>query len=165
MATADVLPNVDLLGPQQKQVNLGAEFEKSGDPDAKKVSFDPVALKERYIAERDKRLKHGGGINQYKLVETDGPFSHYLTDPWVEPGFTRDPVTEEVDVVIVGGGYGAQLVAVRLIEAGIKNIRMIEKAGDFGGTWYCESFPGLSMVWWEEWLMVDIRESVSRSAV
>jgi len=53
----------------------------------------------------------------------------------VEPGFTRDPVEETVEAVIMGGGYGAQLVAVRLGEAGIKNIKMIEKAADFGGTW------------------------------
>ncbi len=130
MATADVLPSVDLLGPQQNQVNLGAEFSKSENPWASKVDFDPVALKERYIAERDQRLKHGGGINQYKLVESEGPFAHYLVDPWVDPGFTREPVKEEVDVVIVGGGYGAQLVAVRLIEAGITSLRIIEKAGD-----------------------------------
>jgi hypothetical protein len=58
-----------------------------------------------------------------------------LKDPWVEPGFERDPIEEEVDVVIVGGGYGAQVVAVRLIEAGVDKFRIIEKAGDFGGTW------------------------------
>lgn len=61
--------------------------------------------------------------------------SHYLIDPWVEPGFTRDPVEQTAQVVIIGGGYGAQLVAVRLIEAGVKDIKIIEKAGDFGGTW------------------------------
>ena len=144
MATAkvDVLNNVDLLGPPQNQINLGAQFDKSEDPTVAEVPFDPVKLKERYIAERDKRLKHGGGINQYRLVEINGIFKHYLTDPWVEPGFTREPVKEEVDVVIVGGGYGAQLVAVRLIEAGISNIKLIEKAGDFGGTWYWNRYPG-----------------------
>jgi cyclohexanone monooxygenase len=41
----------------------------------------------------------------------------------------------DIDVVIVGGGYGAQLVAVRLLEQGITNFRLIEKGGDFGGTW------------------------------
>lgn len=144
MATAavEVLKNVDLLGPQPNQINLGANFEKSEDPAVTEVPFDPVKLKERYIAERDKRLKYGGGINQYRLVETDGIFKHYLDDPWVEPGFTREPVKEEVDVVIMGGGFGAQLAAVRLIEAGVTNIRLIEKAGDFGGTWYWNRYPG-----------------------
>lgn len=162
MATAEVLNNVDILGPQQKQVNLGADFDKSDDPTPAKVSFDPVKLKERYIAERDKRLKHGGGINQYKIIDDGGQFSHYLVDPWVEPGFTRKPVKEEVDVVIVGGGYGAQLVAVRLIEAGITSIRMIEKAGNFGGTWYCEC----NLVWDSfDVLTHRLREPLSWSAV
>ncbi|KAK3704517.1 hypothetical protein LTR37_013800 [Vermiconidia calcicola] len=144
MATAEVevLKNVDLLGPPQKQIHLGADFDKSEDPTVSEVPFDPVALKDRYIAERDRRLKHGGGINQYRLVEEKGQFAHYLTDPWVEPGFKRDPVKEEVDVVVVGGGYGAQLVAVRLLEKGVRNVRLIEKAGDFGGTWYWNRYPG-----------------------
>lgn len=97
------------------------------------LPFDPVALKEKYLAERDKRLARGQGVEQYIVL--DGPLSHYLKDPWVEPGFQRDPVEEETDVVIVGGGYGAQVVAVRLLEAGVKNFRILEKAGDFGGTW------------------------------
>lgn len=134
-ATAEVLNKVDILGPKPTQVNLGADFEKSTQPTVTEVPFDPVALKDRYIAERDKRLAHGGGITQYRLVETDGIFKHYLTDPWVEPGFTRDAIEEVVDVVIIGGGYGAQLCAVKLIEAGVGSIRLIEKAGDFGGTW------------------------------
>jgi hypothetical protein len=98
------------------------------------LSFDPKALKERYLAERDRRLARNEGVEQYTLL--DGKLTHYLKDPWVEPGFTREPVKEETDVVVVGGGYGAQVVAVRLIEAGIKDFRIIEKAGDFGGTWY-----------------------------
>lgn len=100
------------------------------------LPFDPVALKEKYLAERDRRLARNEGIEQYTLL--DGKLSHYLKDPWVKPGFTREPVEEETDVVVVGGGYGAQVVAVRLIEAGVKRFRIIEKAGDFGGTWYVQ---------------------------
>lgn len=112
--------------------NLQADFDKV---QPAPPPFDPVALKEKYIAERDRRLQHGGGIDQYRLIEEKGQFSGYLKDPWSQP-FERDPVTEVNDVVIIGGGYGAQLVAVRLMEAGVSNIRLIEKAGDFGGTWY-----------------------------
>lgn len=136
MATADVLDKVDLLGPQQEQINLQADFKKS-DEEPAPPAFDPVKLKEKYLAERDKRLRQEvSGINQYNLIEETGEYSHFLKDPWADTSFTRDPVSEVVDVVIVGAGYGAQLVAVRLIEAGVKNIRLIDKAGDFGGTWY-----------------------------
>ena len=98
-------------------------------PDA--LGFDPAALREKYLAERDVRLQNGG-ITQYRPV--DDSLTHYLKDPYCKP-FERDSVHLDVDVVIVGGGYGAQLVAVRLLEQGITNFRLIEKGGDFGGTW------------------------------
>jgi hypothetical protein len=108
------------------------------------LAFDPAALKEKYIVERDKRLARNQGVEQY--LSLDGKLSHFLRDPWVESGFEREPVEEEVDVVIVGGGYGAQVVAVRLIEAGVNNFRIIEKAGDFGGTWYWNRYPGMTLL-------------------
>lgn len=136
MATAEVLQKVDLLGPKPEEAYLEAKIEEVKQPSA--LPFDPVELKNRYKEERDRRLALGGGLAQYRLA--DGHLSSYLIDPWVEPGFTRDSIDENVEVTIIGGGYGAQLVAVRLIEAGIKKIRMIEKAGDFGGTWYAIFF-------------------------
>lgn len=129
----------DLLGPKPQQVNLDAGIEKVAKPGT--LPFDPEKLRTKYKAERDKRLNASlHGIDQYKYVE--GQFSHMLKDPWVEPGFARDPVEEQVDVLVIGGGYGAQLVAVRLIEAGITNVRILEKAGGFGGTWYWNRYPG-----------------------
>ena len=44
--------------------------------------------------------------------------------------------------MIIGGGFGGMLAAVRLQEAGITNFRIVEKAGDFGGTWYWNRYPG-----------------------
>lgn len=139
MSDIKVLAPSDLLGPKPPATALESDVSLASNPNPKDLPFDPEALKQKYIEERDKRLKYGqakGGIDQYRLVEHEGPFAHYLQDPWVKPGFSRGPIDEQVDVVIVGGGYGAQLVAVRLIEAGITNLRIIEKAGDFGGTWY-----------------------------
>ncbi|MGH7018321.1 MAG: flavin-containing monooxygenase [Brevundimonas sp.] len=103
------------------------------------LDFDPVALREKYRAERDKRLKNEG-TGQYRAV--DGAFAHLLTDPYVEPGFTREPLTDEVDAVVIGGGFGGLMMAARLREAGIKSVRIIEKGGDFGGTWYWNRYPG-----------------------
>ncbi|KAF1935454.1 FAD/NAD(P)-binding domain-containing protein [Clathrospora elynae] len=104
------------------------------------LSFQPILLQEKYLAERDRRLARCEGVEQYTLL--DGHLSHYLKDPWVEPGFERDPIEGETEVVIVGGGYGAQVCAVRLIEAGVNDFRIVEKAGDFGGTWYFNRYPG-----------------------
>jgi cyclohexanone monooxygenase len=103
------------------------------------LGFDPGALREKYRAERDRRLRSEGN-DQY--LEVKGQFAHYLDDPYVEPGFARAPLTDEVEVVVIGGGFGGLLAGARLREAGVKDIRIIEKGGDFGGTWYWNRYPG-----------------------
>ena len=103
------------------------------------LPFDPDALREKYRAERDKRLRDDGN-EQY--IEVTGEFAHFVEDPYVEPGFEREPLTDEVDVVVIGGGFGGLLAGARLREAGVDDIRMIEKGGDFGGTWYWNRYPG-----------------------
>ena len=103
------------------------------------LDFDPDALREKYRHERDRRLRPEAN-DQY--VEITSDFRHYIDDPHVDPGFTRKPLTDAVDVVIVGGGFGGLLAAARLRESGVKDIRIIEKGGDFGGTWYWNRYPG-----------------------
>src|SRR6516225_8327477 len=103
------------------------------------LDFDPDALRERDRHERDRRLRPDAN-DQY--VEVAADFRHYIDDPYVEPGFTRKPLTDAVDVVIVGGGFGGLLAAAHLHESRVKDIRIIEKGGDFGGTWYWNRYPG-----------------------
>ncbi len=103
--------------------------------------FDPDALRVRYREERDKRVRDDGNA-QY--VEVKGRFAHYLDDPYAEPGFARAPLTDEVEVVVVGGGFGGLLAGARLRQAGVENLRMIDPAGDFGGTWYWNRYPGIA---------------------
>ena len=100
--------------------------------------FDPDALREKYREERDKRLRDAGN-EQY--IEVIGEFERYVHDPYVAP-LEREPLTDEVDVLIIGGGFGGLLAGARLREAGIDDIRMVEKGGDFGGTWYWNRYPG-----------------------
>ncbi|MBI1329343.1 MAG: NAD(P)-binding protein [Alphaproteobacteria bacterium] len=107
--------------------------------DTAELGFNPDALRAKYRAERDKRLREQGN-EQYR--EMKGQFAHYLEDPYVKPGFARAPLTDEVEVVVVGGGFGGLLAGARLREAGIDDIRIIEKGGDFGGTWYWNRYPG-----------------------
>ncbi|MBI3246368.1 MAG: NAD(P)/FAD-dependent oxidoreductase [Deltaproteobacteria bacterium] len=108
-------------------------------PTAEELGFDPGTLREKYAAERAKRLRADAN-SQYQ--EITGQFTHYNADPYVEPGFTRPALQEELDVVIVGGGFGGMLAAARLQEVGITAFRIVEKAGDFGGTWYWNRYPG-----------------------
>jgi cyclohexanone monooxygenase len=108
-------------------------------PTPDELGFDPALLRQKYAAERTKRLRADGN-NQYQ--EITGVHEHYNKDPYVKPGFTRPALNEELDALIVGGGFGGLLAAARLQQAGITNIRIIEKAGDFGGTWYWNRYPG-----------------------
>ena len=103
------------------------------------LGFDPNALAEKYRAERDRRVRAEGN-EQY--VEMVGQFAHYLEDPYVEKGLTREPLTDDTEVVIIGGGFGGLLAGARLREAGVQDLRIIEKGGDFGGTWYWNRYPG-----------------------
>ena len=102
------------------------------------LGFDPNALREKYRQERDKRVRPDGN-EQYQEVK--GELARYVEDPYVEPGFTREPLTDEVEIVIIGGGFGGQLAGARLRQAGLNDFRIIEKGGDFGGTWYWNRFP------------------------
>lgn len=103
------------------------------------LDFDPNALREKYRHERDKRLRDDGN-EQYQ--EVTGDFSHYIDDPYVDPGFNRAALEDEVDCIVVGGGFGGLLTAARLTESGVERVRIIEKGGDFGGTWYWNRYPG-----------------------
>ncbi|MEM7100212.1 MAG: NAD(P)/FAD-dependent oxidoreductase [Pseudomonadota bacterium] len=103
------------------------------------LGFDPDKLREKYRRERDKRLRADGN-DQY--VEVKGDFSHYVDDPYIQTPIQRMPLTDEVDAIVVGGGFGGLLAAARLKEAGVTKVRVIEKGGDFGGTWYWNRYPG-----------------------
>jgi cyclohexanone monooxygenase len=111
--------------------------------DNAKASFDSaaelVALRKKYAEERAKRLRADGSL-QYREVKAE--FGRLLDDPFAHSVVEREGIKEEVDVVIVGGGYAGLLTAIRLRQAGVDSFRMIEKASDVGGTWYWNRYPG-----------------------
>jgi cation diffusion facilitator CzcD-associated flavoprotein CzcO len=96
------------------------------------------ALRRRYREERDKRLRPDG-IAQYRRLT--GPLARYLEDPYT-PRAEREPVTDHVTVAFIGGGFAGLLTGARLAEAGITDVRIVEKGGGFGGTWYWNRYPG-----------------------
>lgn len=101
--------------------------------------YDPDALKRKYLQERDQRVRPEGNA-QY--VATKGLFENFSRDPWVAPDFKREPIVGHTEVIIAGGGFGGLLAGARMHEAGCRDIRVIEIAGDFGGTWYWNRYPG-----------------------
>src|SRR6202035_4388206 len=109
--------------------------------DLEDVAARADGLRERYQREREKRIQlRREGIAQ--LQELKGIFADFDRDPYVEPGFVRSPVVEETDVVIVGAGIGGMMTAAYLFKADVTAYRIIDKAGDFGGTWYWNRYPG-----------------------
>ena len=104
------------------------------------VDFDPNALRERYRQEREKRLRADG---EAQYVELAGDFARYAEeDPYADPSFARAPLTEELEIAVIGGGFSGLLAGARLREAGLDDFRIIEAGGDFGGTWYWNRYPG-----------------------
>ena len=107
-------------------------------PDLADLPFDPEAIRARYAAERAKRLRADGN-GQY--VEVAGAYASFGEDHLAGP-LDRAPLDEELDAVIVGGGFGGLLAGARLLEAGLTSVRIVEKGGQLGGTWYWNQYPG-----------------------
>jgi cation diffusion facilitator CzcD-associated flavoprotein CzcO len=96
---------------------------------------DKDDLRRKYRAERDKRLRTDG-LAQYRRIDSDLARDPYLP---VEP---REPRTDHVTFTFIGGGFAGLVTGARLHEAGVRDVRIIDKAGDFGGTWYWNRYPG-----------------------
>jgi cation diffusion facilitator CzcD-associated flavoprotein CzcO len=104
------------------------------------ANYDPDAVRAKYLAERDKRLIPGRA--DIRDLRTDENFTGYRDDPFT-PYIERDPVADEVDVVIVGGGIAGVLAGANLRKAGLERIRIVDQAGGIGGTWYWNRYPGV----------------------
>ncbi|EQB44374.1 hypothetical protein CGLO_16900 [Colletotrichum gloeosporioides Cg-14] len=113
------------------------------------AAVDFMALNKKYTEEKEKRLRADGN-GQYVELEKDERFRKLAEDPWVDhaklnaqPPNLKDG--DEVKVVILGAGFGGLLYAIRFIQAGLRaeDIRLVDVAGGFGGTWYWNRYPGL----------------------
>lgn len=105
-------------------------------------SVDVETLNRKYAEERDRRQRSDGLAQNVELEDSD-KFASLAEDPFVDhdalnaqPPALQDG--QEVRVLILGAGFGGLLFASRLIEAGIApdDIRLVDTAGGFGGTWY-----------------------------
>ncbi|MGI8334217.1 flavin-containing monooxygenase [Actinomadura scrupuli] len=102
--------------------------------------IDHAALREKYLAERDKRLRPEG---QQQYLVTEGEFEDfYEADPY-QPIEPRSPISEDIDVAVLGAGFAGLIAGARLRQAGVGDFRIIDLAGDFGGAWYWNRYPGI----------------------
>jgi cyclohexanone monooxygenase len=110
----------------------------ASDSNSRDIDFDAITRK--YEEERAKRLK-AEGLGQYRQLK--GEFARFAEDPNAAPGFTREPVKREAQVLVVGGGFGGLLAGAHLRKQGVDDIVFVDRAGDFGGTWYWNRYPGV----------------------
>jgi cyclohexanone monooxygenase len=104
------------------------------------ADIDIAALREKYRHERDKRLRAEGSK---QFIEASDDFAEFSeTDPH-SPPVIRDAIVDDVEVVVLGGGFAGLIAAARLKEAGVDDVRVIEMGGDFGGVWYWNRYPGI----------------------
>ena len=101
-------------------------------------TVDSTALREKYRLERDKRIRPDGNA-QY--LEPTGRFDTLLDDPYTE-FVPREPIHDDVNVLVIGAGFAGLVIGARLKQAGIDDVRLIDKAGDVGGVWYWNRYPG-----------------------
>ncbi|MFC8819413.1 flavin-containing monooxygenase [Streptomyces rochei] len=100
----------------------------------------PAELRRRYRVERERRVRPDG-TRQY--LAADAEFGYYADDPYAVASGAREPLRDDVDVAVVGGGFGGILAGARLRQRGVRKVRIVEKGGDFGGTWYWNRYPGI----------------------
>jgi cyclohexanone monooxygenase len=103
---------------------------------------DIPALREKYLFERDKRLRPDG---QQQYLEAEDDFSEFYEGDPHTPVVPRQPITDDIEVVILGGGFCGLITAHRLQQAGVNDFKIIELGGDFGGVWYWNRYPGIQI--------------------
>ena len=106
------------------------------------LGFDPEALAQRYAEERDKRIRPDAE-SQFVQLSHDSPFANkYLEDDPYSETIERTPLKDTREVIVIGGGWVGMLTAARLVQAGVRDVRIVESGSDFGGTWYWNRYPG-----------------------
>jgi cation diffusion facilitator CzcD-associated flavoprotein CzcO len=110
---------------------------------------NPEQIKKRYNEERAKRLRDDGN-DQFIDVSLSEGLQTFVEDPWADSSQVKEITTSfptnRCELLILGAGWGGLLYAIRMVEAGVRpeDIRIIDPAAGFGGTWYWNRYPGLS---------------------
>jgi cation diffusion facilitator CzcD-associated flavoprotein CzcO len=99
-------------------------------------------IKTKFAEERDLRLKFRPEGTAQFTSDLTGELAKYEIDPYADDSGERAPITDEVEVLFIGGGFSALLTAARLRERGVESIRIVERGADVGGTWYWNRYPG-----------------------
>ena len=102
--------------------------------------IDVAAIMRKYAHERDRRMRPEA---QDQYVSPQGRFAQISETDMHMPLIERDSVSEDLDVMVLGGGFSGVLAGYYLREAGVDDFRVVDHAGDFGGCWYWNRYPGV----------------------
>ncbi|MBS0560263.1 MAG: NAD(P)/FAD-dependent oxidoreductase [Proteobacteria bacterium] len=102
------------------------------------------AIKRKFAEERDLRVSLRPDGRQQYIFDLEGDLAQFDSDPWAGPDTPREPISDTVEVLFIGGGFSALLTAARLRERGVESIRIVERGADVGGTWYWNRYPGIA---------------------
>ncbi len=101
-------------------------------------------IKQKFAEERDLRLSYRPEGTQQFTSDLQGDLAKYAVDPFAGDVEEREPINDTVEVLFIGGGFSALLTSARLRERGVESIRIVERGGDVGGTWYWNRYPGVA---------------------
>jgi cation diffusion facilitator CzcD-associated flavoprotein CzcO len=101
-------------------------------------------IKRRFTAERDLRLEYRPEGTAQFTSELTGELASYAIDPYAQEQTPREPLCDAVECLFIGGGFSALLTSARLRDNGVESIRIVERGGDVGGTWYWNRYPGVA---------------------
>ena len=106
-----------------------------------------LEVQAKYMREREKRIRPDDKPIDVGSLDK---FKQFAVDPWIDEGPPVVDIREVVPdrrckVLILGTGFVGLTAAVRLLQSGIdvEEIRMVDTACNFGGTWYWNRYPGL----------------------
>ena len=109
-------------------------------PDHPQSYYDDI--KGKFKQARDVRLDYRPPGTEQFTSEFSGELAKYAVDPYAKAVEQREPITDKVEVLFIGGGFSALLTSARLREHGLESIRIVERGSDVGGTWYWNRYPG-----------------------
>lgn len=112
--------------------------EPTGTPPLEELNIP--ALRAKFKRERDRRVRGGGQAQYFRPTSKLG--GGWEADPH-RPMQPRDPVIKDIDVVILGAGWSGVTAGYHLARAGVDDFCIVDTAGDFGGVWYWNRYPGV----------------------
>lgn len=98
---------------------------------------DLTEVEKKYREERDKRMT---ARTDYVSIDDASDFA---VDPFAPDPAPRDAMRNAPEHLVIGAGIAGVAMAAQLQRAGFDDFMMIEKAADFGGTWYWNRYPGI----------------------